>query len=98
MNADEIRSKITETFEQFKPQLDGYHEYAQRITALSEEYHKVRLAETFCLPEEMIFVCTLNAAETPKSLDQKLAQLNQAGTKIKRIIYDRKERSYYLFA
>lgn len=98
MNADAIRSKITETFELFKPQLAGYAEYAQRITALSEEYHKVRLAETFCKPEEMIFVCTLNAAETPKSLDQKIAQLSQAGTKIKRIIYDRKDRTYHLYS
>lgn len=98
MNADEIRSKITETFEQFKPQLAGYSEYAKRITALSEEYHSVRLTEAFCQPEEMIFVCALNAAETPKSLDQKIAQLHTAGTKIKRIIYDRKDRTYYLYS
>lgn len=98
MNADEIRSKITETFEQFKPSLEGYKEYAERITALSAEYHKVRLAEAFCLPEEMIFVCTLSAAETPKSLDQKIAQFNAAGTKIRRIIYDRKDRNYYLYS
>ena len=97
--SDEIRSKITELFEQFQPQLQGYHNYARQVVALSEEFHKSALTETFGgIVEELTLVCTLNSAETPKSLDQTLAKLTEQKVKLKKIIYDRVSRNYYLYS
>jgi len=97
MKSDEVRSKITALFEQFKPALDGYHDYAQRVTALSEEYHKARFAEVFSTPvEELTLLATIHAHQTPKSLDEFLAKL-PAGTAVKRIIHDRKNYTYHLY-
>jgi hypothetical protein len=96
--SDETRSKITELFEQFKPHLDGYHDYAQRVTALSEEYHKARFAEVFiAVPvEELTLLASIPAHQTPKSLDEFLAKL-PAGLAIKRIIHDRKNYTYHIY-
>jgi hypothetical protein len=95
--ADETRTKLLELFDQFRPQLSAYHDYAQRCAALSEEYHKLRIAEALRTPvEELTLAVTLDIRETPKSLDTKLAQL--AGVTIKRIIFDRVKGAYLLFA
>ena len=98
--ADDIRSKILETFKQFQPSAQAYHDYAERVAALSVEYHNARLSEVLSLPmEEGTLVTTLNAAETPKSLDMKLAQIQALpGTPIKRVIFDRTKGQYFLFA
>jgi hypothetical protein len=100
LTADEIRTKIVETFNQFAPHAQAYHDYAERVAALSIQYHNTRLSEVLGLPmEEGVLVTTLNAAETPKSLDTKLAQIKALpGTTIKRVLFDRTKGCYYLFA
>ena len=99
LTTDELRHKIVEQFEAFKPHLQSYHDYAERISALSLQYHSTRLSEVLKLPvEEMVLMATLEAAETPRSLDTKLAQLEKMPeAKIKRIIFDRVKGIYYLF-
>jgi hypothetical protein len=95
--SDETRSKITSLYEQFKPQLDGYHDYAQRVTALSEEYHKARFAEVFNTPiEELTLLGQVKSLQTPKSLDEMLAKIPE-GIKVKRIIHDRANHIYYIY-
>ncbi len=97
LSADEIRSKLIEQFEAAKPHLAAYHEYAERCIALSLAYHNARIAATFAgVPvEELTVAATLDARETPKSLDTKLAQLH--GVAIKRIIFDPVKSTYLLF-
>lgn len=99
MNADEIRHRILEQFNTFAPHLNAYQEYATRIAALSVQYHNSRLTEVFGLPiQEEILLATLDARETPKTLDAKLAQIAQVpDTKIKRIVFDRVKATYYLY-
>ena len=99
MTPDEIRSKIVEQYNVFLPHMQAYHEYAERISALSLQYHNTRLSEVLELPmEEGVLVATLDARETPKSLDTKLAQLTALpDTKIRRVIFDRVKGTYYLF-
>lgn len=94
---DEIRAKIVEQFEQFKPHLQSYHDYAERVSALSIEYHAAKLKQQGVAVEEMTLVGTLDARETPKSLDTKLAQLHEQGVLLKRVIFDRTKSTYYLF-
>ena len=98
LTADDIRGKIVELFDKCKPQLSAYHDYAQQATALAEEYHAARFAELFPgVPfEELTLVVSLNARETPKSLDNKLAQI--AEISLKRIVFDRVKSTYLLFA
>ena len=98
--ADSIRSRILETFKQFQPSAQAYHDYAERVAALSVEYHNARLSEVLNIPmEEGPLVTTLNAAETPKSLDTKLAQIAALpGVTIKRVLFDRTKGQYFLFA
>lgn len=95
--SDETRAKITELFEKFKPALEGYHDYAQQVTALSEEYHKQRFAEVFPLAvDELTLLASLPSHQTPKSLDEFLAKL-PSGVAIKRIIHDRKNYTYHIY-
>lgn len=98
-SADEIRSKIVEQFTMFQPSMAAYHEYAARIAALSVEYHNTRIAEVLNVPiEEAVLLVTLDARETPKSLDEKLTQIAKVpGTKVKRVIFDRTKGHYHLF-
>jgi hypothetical protein len=100
LTADEIRNKIVETFKRFEPHAQAYHDYAEQVAALSVAYHDQRLSEVLDIPmEEGVLVTTLNAAETPKSLDTKLAQIKTLpGTTIKRVLFDRTKGCYYLFA
>lgn len=99
MNADEIRQKILEEFEKFKPHLQGYYEYAQRVDALGSEYHRLILEEELGRPyKEMILVATLDARETPKSLDTTIAQLHQSNVRLAEVILDRKSGKFLLFA
>ena len=99
MTADEARSKIIEQFTKFEPHLTAYAEYAQRIAALSLEYHNARLKDTFKVPiEEGTLIVALDARETPKSLDTKLAQISQTpAATVRRIVFDRVKSTYYLF-
>jgi hypothetical protein len=98
--ADEIRNQILGTFQQFQPHAQAYHDYAERVAALSVKYHDVRFSEVLGLPiEEGVLLTSLNAAETPKSLDTKLAQIAVLpDVKIKRVVFDRVKATYYLFA
>lgn len=95
LTADELRSKIVALFEEFKPNLQGYYEYAQRAAALNEEYHQRRLESVGPPIETGTLALTLDARETPATLDNKLAQIPQ-GT-IRRVVFDRANSRYYLF-
>lgn len=100
LNADDLRTKMVEQFEGFKENLKAYHEYAQRVVALSIQYHDVRIAETLQAPiVEMTLVTTFNVGETPKTLDTKLQQMASIPNmpQIKKIIFDRAKGTYYLF-
>lgn len=99
ITADEIRCKILEQYNVFLPHMTAYHDYAERIAALSLQYHDTRLKEVLQMPiEEGVLLTTLDARETPKSLDTKLAQLSQMpDTKLKRVIFDRVKGTYNLF-
>ena len=95
--ADNIRSLLVELFDQSKPQLQAYHNYAEKAAALSLEFHTARLAEVFPgVPvEELTVATTLDTRETPRSLDTKLAQL--ANVPVKRIVFDRANSTFILF-
>lgn len=99
LTGDEIRHQILEQFGKFQPHMRAYHDYAERIAALSIEYHNTRLSETLGIPmEEGVLLTTLDARETPKTLDAKLASMAQLpDTKVKRVIFDRVKAVYYLF-
>lgn len=95
MNADELRAKIIETYDKFKPSLEAYYDYAQRTAALSEEYHAARLSEVCKVPiEQETLLASLDARETPKSLDVFLATTTG---QVKRIIFDRANSKYHIF-
>lgn len=99
--SEQCRSAMVEQYEGFKPQVAAYAEYATRIAALSEEFHRLRLREAFSaattLHEEGTLIATIDARETPKSLDVKLAELSSAGVKPGMIIFDRIGNKFYLF-
>ena len=98
LTADEIRSKIIETYQKFKPALDSYYDYAQRTAALSESYHAARLREVFQLEStEGVLLSTLDSRGTPKSLDNFLAGF-KSDKPVKQIIFDRVAGKYHLFA
>ena len=96
-SSDELRHQILALFDSFKEHLKGYHDYAERVSALAVEYHKVRLAEAFpgAKFEEGVLAISLDARETPKSLDTKLAQLH--GVAVKRVVFDQLKSTYHLF-
>jgi hypothetical protein len=97
LTADGIRSKLVENFQQFRPALEAYHDYAQRASALAVEYHAARFKEACpqVAVEELSLILTLDCRETPTSLDNKLAQISNVN--IKRIIFDRAHSAYHLF-
>lgn len=98
MNADELRAKIVETYNEFKPSLEKYYDYAQRTAALCEQYHSARLTEAFSVPiEEGVLIATLDARETPKSLDNFLAAVGTTEKPVRRICFDRVNAKYYIF-
>lgn len=96
-SSDEIRTKLVEQFEKFKPTLQSYHDYAEQTVALGLEYHLARFREVFPQNpvEELTLAATFDARETPKSLDVKLAQLG--GVPVKRIIFDRAKSTFHIF-
>jgi hypothetical protein len=98
-SADDIRHKILGQFKAFQPHMQAYSQYANGIAALSIEYHNARLRDVLGVTiEEGVLAIALDARETPKSLDEKLAQLTQIpGLVIKRIIFDRTKATYHLF-
>lgn len=97
LNADELRRRILEKFEQFKPHVTAYQEYATQVHALALEYHLARLEEKAPLVE-LTLLGTLPSHETPKSLDVKLDQLAENGVVIRQVIFDRVGGNFYLFA
>lgn len=98
LTADDLRGLLVSLFEQSKPLLAQFHDYCQRAAALSEKYHEERFKEKFpaIVPEELSLLCTLDARETPTTCDNKLAQF-PFDTILKRIIFDRRNTTYYLF-
>ena len=96
MTADEIRSRLVRLYEEGKPVLKQYAVYAQSAMALAEEYHLARLS-AICQPSEETLVLTLDARETPASLDRQLADIPGDVT-VKRIIYDRANHKFHLFS
>ena len=98
MSADEIRQKVVATYNEFKPHLDAYYDYAQRVAALSETYHAARFLEAFpnVQPTEKTLVATLDARETPKSLDNFLASF-RSDKPVREIVFDRANGKYYVF-
>ena len=96
LSADQIRTTLVEQFNKFRPALEQYHEYALRAAALAQEYHAARFKEVFSQPvEAMTLVATLDARETPASLDNKIAHLKDLPVKL--ILFDRANAIYYLF-
>lgn len=97
MNADDVRRKLVANFEAAKPILDGFYEYAKVAGALAQEYHEARIHEAFQGVDfrTLTLVASLDARETPVSLDKKLMELGQAPIKL--VIFDQTKFTYYLF-
>lgn len=97
VTADELRSRIVRLFEESRATLAAFYQYSQSAAALAEEYHAARFKEKFpaSVSKELTLACTMDARETPASLDKKLSELN--GVVIKQIIFDRARTTYYLF-
>ncbi len=86
---------MTEIFREQRPLFEAYRDYGERMQALSIEYHRKRLAETFGLvPEEAPIAIELDACQSPKSLDQALQQLG--GMTIKRVQFDPIKKRFFL--
>lgn len=96
--SDEIRSQITGLFSKFKDSLSVYSDYAQQVGALGLEYHSARFTELGVPLQELTLIKTLDARETPASLDTVLAHLQQAGKQIKLVVFDRANCSYSIYA
>lgn len=96
-SADQLRRKLVELFEQFRPELERYYDYAARAAALSEEYHRERLRDAFpdATLTDAVLLCSLDARETPASLDRELAKLGDA--KPTKVVFDRAAARFYLF-
>lgn len=99
MNSDDVRTKIIDKAAEFMPQMAAYHEAAAQLAALSVHYHELKFSETFGVPiEEAVLLITLDARETPKSLDEKLIEIAKLqDVKVRRIIFDRAKGHYSLF-
>jgi hypothetical protein len=97
MNSDEIRSKITALFDQFKDSLNVYADYAHRAGALGIEYHVARFSELQAPMQELTLAKTLDARETPASFDNFLANLKASGKQIKLVIFDRANCAYHIY-
>lgn len=95
--ADALRSRLVELFENSKTILASFYQYSQTAAALAEEYHEARLRETYpgVVFEELTLACSLDARETPATLDKKLAELS--GVTIKKVVYDRVKATYHLY-
>lgn len=66
--------------------------------ALSEQYHALRIRDEFqSLVKAKLLVTTLDARQSPVSLDKKLAELRDSGVQIRDVIYDQNTTTYYLF-
>lgn len=99
LSADELRSKIVDTFKTSQPMLLLYRQYAESQRALNIEYHKARIAEAFPgVPvEETANVIVLDACETPKTLDTAISQLHGAKIQIKRVVHDLTKHQFLLY-
>jgi hypothetical protein len=97
-SSDDVRTKLLSTFEAFKPALEQYYNYAQQAAALAQEFHRLRFKERFNLDAtEEILIATCDARETPPTLDKIMASL-PADKPIRRVVFDRLNGKYYLFA
>lgn len=97
MKSDEVRSKITALFEKFKSSLSVYSDYAQQVGALGLEYHAARFSELGVPLQELTLVKTLDARETPATLDNAIAHLNQTNKTIKLVVFDRANCAYHIY-
>lgn len=97
MKSDEVRSKITGLFEKFKGSLSVYGDYAQQVGALGLEYHAARFAELGAPLQELTLAKTLDARETPASLDNFLANLSKTDKPLKLVVFDRANCQYQLY-
>lgn len=97
ISADSLRSRLVELFHNSQPTLAAFYQYSQTAAALAEEYHEARLRENYpgVVFEELTLAATLDARETPATLDKKLAELQGVG--IRKVVYDRVKTSYYLY-
>lgn len=99
MTTDEIRARMVAQFELCKPGIAAYQDYAERMSALSLEYHKAKLKEVFPSAEfvEAPVILSLNVCQTPKSLDAALEKLAD-NVAIKRVIFDPLHTVFHLLA
>lgn len=96
--ADSLRSQLLTMFQEARPILQKYGEYAQKAGALGLEYHLARFKEqlTSATVQELTLVATLEAHETPATLDRILSQIPATVT-IRSIIFDRVNAKFHLF-
>jgi hypothetical protein len=97
--ADDVRHLITEAFKEFEPHIQSYGAYSQRMAALTQEYHTLRVKEAFptAVVEELTLAVTLDVRETPTRLEIILAQLKNQQIDVKKVIFDRVKFSLSLY-
>jgi hypothetical protein len=93
MTSDEIRSKLTGLYEQAKPMLSAFGQYAESARALVEELHLAKFAE-LGHPALEATVLEIDTTQTPASLDRALAGI--APGQIKSVCYDRTKRKLFV--
>lgn len=98
-NSDDLRHQIMNQYNGFANEIRAFAEYSARVAALSLEYHKAKLTESFpAAPmHELTLALTLDTRETPKSLDTKLAQFAAAGVTARLMIHDQANHSIHIF-
>lgn len=100
LEADAIRSKLVDLYKDVEPHAKRMADYSEKAAALVEEYHVKRLLESFPSAEhvELTPVVSLNARQTPASLDKVLADLKKAEVKVVKVIHDRYNHQFHIFA
>jgi hypothetical protein len=102
MTPAQLRDELSAMYQRNKALRETWFEMTQRAVALNTEYHIKRLKEH--LPnvavEEEILLTTLDARQSPVSLDKALTEMAPGGVPmcpISRIIFDRKELKFYVY-
>lgn len=97
--SDDIRRRLAALYAEARPDIEAFGTYAQNAAALSMELHRVRLAEMFpsAPVQEMTLLATLDARETPASLDANLSQIQLSGKVPKAIIFDPAKNLFLLY-
>lgn len=94
--AEQLRTELVKLFKESNSVLNAFYDYSQKAAALAEEYHAAQFREKYAVPvEEITLACTLDARETPATLDKKLLELQ--AVPIRKILFDRARSTYYLF-